>query len=72
VAYKFKWSATFLNSHVSPLSLRDEVGHGTRAELASKIAWAIGTTLSLPYKTGSTIRDDCKYLAGFIVDNLME
>jgi len=72
VVSSFKWTATFLVSHVSPVSVRDRVDHGTGAELASKIAWAIGTTLELPYKKGSTIRDDCKYLANFIIDNLAE
>lgn len=65
----FKWTATFLSSHVSPLSVRGDLDHGVGAELASKLAWAIGTTLELPYKKHSTIRDDCKYLANFIMDN---
>lgn len=68
----FKWTATFLNSHVSPLLLRGDLDHSTSAELASKLAWAIGTTLELPYKKASIIRDDCKYLANFIVDNLID
>ena len=70
MGYRFNWSATFLNSSVSPLSVRDLINHGTSAELASKIAWAIGTTLQFPYKMGSTVRDDCKFLANFILDNL--
>lgn len=72
MGHKFNWSATFLVASVSPLSVRDQIDHGTGAELASKIAWAIGTTLQLPYKKGSTIRDDCKYLANFIMANLEE
>lgn len=70
MAYTFKWTATFLRANVSPLSVRGELDHTTRAELASKISWAIGTTLELPYKKESILRDDCKYLATFIVDNL--
>ncbi len=69
VAYTFKWSATFLLSHVSPLSVRGELDYSVSAELASKISWAIGTTLELPYKKHSTLRDDCKYLADFIIEN---
>lgn len=72
MGYRFKWSATFLNSSVSPLSVRGELNYTVGAELASKIAWAIGTTLELPYKRGSVVRDDCKYLAQFIVENLAE
>jgi len=72
VAYQFKWSATFLVSHVSPLRVRGDIDHGTRAELASKISWAIGTTLELPYKKHSTLREDCGFLAAFIIDNLAE
>ncbi len=72
MAYQFRWSATFLVSHVSPLRVRGDCDYGTAAELASKIAWAIGTTLELPYKKHSTLRDDCKYLAEFIVENLIE
>lgn len=72
MGYRFNWSATFLNSSVSPLSVRDLIDHGTGAELASKIAWAIGTTLELPYKKGSVVRDDCKFLANFIMDNLQD
>ena len=72
MAYDFKWSATFLNCHVSPLSVRGTIDHATKAELASKLAWAIGTTLELPYKANSTIRDDCRYLADFLVANLSE
>jgi len=72
VAYTFKWAATFLLSSISPLVVRGEVDHGTAAELASKISWAIGTTLEIPYKKHSTLRDDCKYLANFIIDNQAE
>jgi len=72
VASAFKWTASFLNAHVSPLRVRGDIDHGTSAELASKIAWAIGTTLELPYRKGSVVRDDCKYLAAFIVDNLID
>ncbi len=69
---RFNWTATFLNSSVSPVSVRDQLDHSTAAELASKLAWAIGTTLELPYRKESLIRDDCKYLAEFIVTNLNE
>jgi len=72
VAYQFRWSATFLISSVSPLSMRGELNYGVGAELASKLAWAIGTTLELPYKKHSVLRDDCKFLAEFLVDNLKE
>lgn len=72
MVYQFKWTATFLLSHVSPLSVRGELAYGTRAELASKISWAIGTTLELPYRKQSTLRDDCRYLADFIIENLAE
>ena len=68
----FRWNATFLTATVSPLSVRGELDHGSTAELASKIAWAIGTTLEIPYKKHSTVREDCKYLAAFIVDNLTD
>lgn len=70
MAYQFKWSATFLNSSVSPLSVRGELGYRTTAELASKIAWAIGTTLELPYRKHTTLREDCSFLAAFITENL--
>lgn len=69
MGYEYHWKATFLNSAVSPVMVRDEPLHGISAQLASKIAWAIGTTLELPYKKNSIIRDDCKFLAAFIVDN---
>jgi len=72
VAYQFRWTATFLLSHVSPLTVRGVLDYATAAELASKISWAIGTTLELPYRKHSTLRDDCKYLADFIIDNLHE
>ncbi len=72
MAFIFRWSATFLNSTVSPLLVRGEFDYGAQAELASKIAWAIGTTLEIPYKKGSTVRDDCKFLAAFIAENLHE
>jgi len=72
VGYKFRWSARFLDTHVSPLSVGDRIDHGTGAELASKLAWAIGTTLELPYKKESQIREDCKFLAKFIMENLAD
>lgn len=72
MASTFKWNATFLVSTVSPLSVRGDIDHGTNAELASKIAWAIGTTLEIPYKKASVVREDCKFLANFIMDNLHE
>lgn len=70
MAYQFRWSATFLVSHVSPLQVRGELDYAVNAQLASKLAWAIGTTLELPYRKHSTIRDDCKFLADFITQNL--
>lgn len=69
MAYQFRWTATFLVSSVSPLVVRGELDHGSTAELASKLAWAIGTVLELPYRKHSVVRDDCKYLAEFIIDN---
>jgi len=72
VASQFRWNATFLVSHVSPVLVRGGLDHGSTAELASKIAWAIGTTLELPYKKHSTLREDCGYLAAFITENLHE
>jgi len=72
VANRFNWNATFLVSSVSPLLVRGEPMHGPQAELASKLAWAIGTTLEIPYKKATTVREDCSFLAAFIVDNLHE
>jgi len=72
VGSSYRWTASFLNSHVSPLSVSDRVDFGTEAELASKLAWAIGTTLQLPYRKHSTIRGDCKFLAAFIIENLID
>ncbi len=67
---QFRWNATFLVSSISPVVVRGEEPHNFRAELASKLAWAIGTTLELPYRRASVVRDDCGFLAAFIVENL--
>jgi len=72
MTYSFKWNATFLVSSVSPLVVKDQLTYSVEAELASKLAWAIGTTLELPYKKFSVVREDTKFLASFIVGNLHE
>lgn len=72
VGSTFKWTATFLNEPMSPVLVHGAEPYQVGAELASKIAWAIGTTMGVPYKKHSTLRDDCKFLANFIVEAMTE
>lgn len=72
VGYTYSWKATFLNEPMSPVLVHGAELHAVKAELASKIAWAIGTTLGVPYKKESILRSDTKYLAEFIIDESAE
>lgn len=66
----FKWTAAFLVHTVPRVVVPSEESYLYRSILASKLAWAIGTTFGIAYDKRSCVRDDCRYLAAFIVEGL--